>query len=412
MSEIIQVTSWLSNAGGGIPPVIRSLVAEFRRQSSDGLIAGLADPAGAPPIFPADWPVISGRITGPAAFGFSPDLARQLRPRIQKNSVLHVHGLWMYPGWLARKLAAAAGVPRIVSPHGMLDPWALKNSRGKKRLAAGIFENQNLRTAGCLHALSEAEAGGFRELGLKNPVAVIPNGIELPDAGRPTSAGPPPPWQDFVRPGQKVLLFLSRIHPKKGLINLLKAWASLKASPWTLAIAGWDQGGHEQQLKLLAVELGLNWSDIRESGVAGGKPESTFAAQNPCSVLFLGPQFDASKSACFEHCDGFILPSASEGVPMVVLEAWAHGRPVLMTPACNLPAGFERGAAVCIETDAGRMAQGLREFFEMSDAQRRTLGDNGRRLARERFAWPQLAQEMKRVYDWLRGGGSPPGCVV
>src|SRR5271170_6553383 len=96
-SRIIQLTSWLSSAGGGIPPVIRALTAEYRLQHFDGLVAGLADPTGAPPAFPSDWPVVTGRIAGPTAFGYSPELARRLRGCVRKDTVIQVHGLWMYP---------------------------------------------------------------------------------------------------------------------------------------------------------------------------------------------------------------------------------------------------------------------------------------------------------------------------
>jgi len=97
---------------------------------------------------------------------------------------------------------------------------------------------------------------------------------------------------------------------------------------------------------------------------------------------------------------------------MVVLEAWINGKPVLMTPECNLSAGFERGAAIRIEPNVESIVQGLRKFFQASDAQRQAFGDNGLRLAREQFAWPHLAQEMKQLYEWMLGGGPKPGCVV
>jgi poly(glycerol-phosphate) alpha-glucosyltransferase len=270
MATVFQLTSWLSGAGGGIPPVIRALAAEYRQRQMDCVVAGLADPTGALPAFPADWPVLAGRIAGPAAFGYSPELARQMRERVQKDSVIHVHGLWMYPGWLARKLCAETGAARIVSPHGMLEPWALQNSRWKKRLAARAFENQNLRTASCLHALCATEAENFRHYGLKNPIAIIPNGIDLPESREQKVESRNPPWQGHIEPGRKVLLFLSRIHPKKGLVNLLRAWSSILHSQpsildsWCLAVAGWDQGGHEAELKRLASELGIQWSDTRE----------------------------------------------------------------------------------------------------------------------------------------------------
>jgi poly(glycerol-phosphate) alpha-glucosyltransferase len=458
MPTIFQLTSWLSAAGGGIPPVIRALATEYRQRQMDCVVAGLADPTGALPAFPADWPVFAGRITGPAAFGYSPELARLLRGRVQKDSVIHVHGLWMYPGRLARKLSEATGAARIISPHGMLEPWAMNNSRCKKRLAAWMFENQNLRTASCLHALCQSEARSMRAYGLKNPIAIIPNGIDLPIIPNAETLKPETlkaPWDGLVEPGRKVLLYLGRIHPKKGLVNLLRAWASVSSpqvsglrsqdSEWLLAIAGWDQGGHEAELKRLCDELGVHFADGRSQMADGGIPTSNFQlptsnfqlptpnsqlptpnsqlptpnsqlptpnsqlpTPRPPSVVFLGPQFGEDKAACYRHCDAFILPSFSEGLPMVVLEAWAYGKPVLMTPECNLPEGFAAGAAIRIETSVDGIAQGLNELFRTPHSALRTLGDNGLRLVREQFAWPKVAAEMKSVYEWVLGGGPRP----
>jgi poly(glycerol-phosphate) alpha-glucosyltransferase len=172
-----------------------------------------------------------------------------------------------------------------------------------------------------------------------------------------------------------------------------------------LAIAGWDQDGHEAELKRLCAGLQIPFADVRDQ-----PPSST--PHPPASVIFLGPQFNEAKAACYAHCDGFILPSFSEGVPMVVLEAWAYSKPVLMTPECNLPNGFARGAAIRIEPGVDSIVQGLREFFQASADQRRTLGENGLRLTREQFAWPVLGREMADLYRWLLGGGTKPGCVI
>jgi poly(glycerol-phosphate) alpha-glucosyltransferase len=428
VARIVHVTSWLSDTGGGIPPVIRALTLGQRDQHLDCTIAGLADPGGNSPVFPADWRVLAGRIVGPAAFGYSPELGRQVRPFMHKDSVIHVHGLWMYPGWLARNLARATGAVRLVAPHGMLDSWALRNSPGKKRLAARVFERQNLRTATCLQALCEAEAAAMRAFGLTNPIAIIPNGIDLPDGSPDASAlgdrgagGGAPPSE-----GRKTLLYLGRIHPKKGLVNLLRAWAVVQGarhsspvphhSNWTLAIAGWDQGGHEKELKQLATELGLAWTDERP-GRPVGRPDdvttpASSAGRGPASVVFPGPQFGAAKAACYQACDAFILPSFSAGLPMVVLEAWAYGKPVLMTPECNLPAGFSRGAAIRIEASVPGMVPGLQALFQAPAATLRDLGAGGLGLVRDQFAWPKITADMKSVYDWMMGGGPRPGCVV
>jgi len=466
MATVFQLTSWLSGAGGGIPPVIRALAAEYRQRQMDCVVAGLADPTGALPAFPVDWPVLAGRIAGPAAFGYSPELARQMRERVQKDSVIHVHGLWMYPGWLARKLCAETGAVRIVSPHGMLEPWALQNSRWKKRLAAWAFENQNLRTASCLHALCATEAENFRHYGLKNPIVIIPNGIDLPEIGnaetlktetlkyqsseipspigRVTACVPPCAPDPLsvcqhvsmsaFTGGRKVLLYLGRIHPKKGLVNLLRAWAEIrkaesgkrKAEEWVLAIAGWDKGGHEDELKRLATELEIPWADVRgkaeklKTEIRKGESaqsqerETNFRISEfqHVSVLFVGPQFNEDKVACYRNCDAFILPSFSEGLPMVILEAWAHGKPVLMTPECNLPEGFAANAAIRIEPSTGSIAEGLEELFRLSSSDLSSLGSNGRKLVRERFTWDIVGSQLRNVSAWLVGGGARPECVV
>jgi len=340
------------------------------------------------------------KVVGPNAFGFAPGLV----PALQSANLdlVQLHGLWMYPSCATLTWQRNCRKPHIVSPHGMLETWALQNSRWKKRLAAWAFENQNLRTAGCLHALCEAEAGAMRNYGLKTPICIIPNGIDLPESPEKKVENRNPPWQGHIEPGRKVLLFLSRIHPKKGLINLLRAWAQIRRKEWVLAIAGWDQGGHENELKRLATELGLAWTDARNP---------TSDLRPPGSVVFLGPQFDEAKIACYQNCDAFILPSFSEGLPMVILEAWAHGKPVLMTSECNLPEGFAANAAIRIETNVEGVAAGLEELFRLSSSDLRSFGRNGQTLVADRFTWPKIAADMKSVYEWVLGGGAKPSCV-
>jgi poly(glycerol-phosphate) alpha-glucosyltransferase len=190
-----------------------------------------------------------------------------------------------------------------------------------------------------------------------------------------------------------VLLYLGRIHPKKNLVNLLQAWALVrKSSPrgrksenWLLAIAGWDQGGHQAELRRCAQEL-----DLDES------------------VLFLGSQFGAQKAACYRHCDAFVLPSLSEGLPIVVLEAWSYAKPVLMTAECNLPDGFSRGAALAIGRSPQDIARGINVLLGMGAAERQSLGQSGRTLVAENYTWPEVARQMREVHEWaLRGGPAP-----
>ncbi len=350
-------------------------------------------------VFPRAWP---------ESFGYSPMFLPALA-RIRPD-LIHTHGVWQYPSIATATYCHRNRVPYMISPHGMLDPWAVRHRRWKKVIAYAIYESNHIRGARCIRALCESEAQSIRKMGLKNPVAIIPNGIDLPTVMPGQADLPEAPWVGAIEPGRKVLLFLSRIHPKKGLVNLLHAWASAIAdhgkrdAQWCLAIAGWDQDGHEAELKRLATKLDIPWADTREeveSPAAGRK--------GSLSLLFLGPQFNENKAACYAACDAFILPSFSEGLPMVVLESWAYAKPVVMTPECNLPEGFAADAALKIETDADGIARGLVTLFSMSDEDLQQTGRNGERLVRERFTWDSIAGQLKTTYEWMLGGGEKPG---
>ena len=406
--RVIHTTSWLSDRGGGIPPVIWALSREMSMTGVDCLVAGLSNDPPETEGHGACATILAGKSRG--AFGYSRELRRKVFSNTSKDSIVHNHGLWMHPGVVARKAAAAAGAPLVISAHGMLDAWALRHSALKKRVAGWLFENRNLRQAACLHALCEAEAKSYRDYGLRNPICIIPNGIDLPEVNSQWSA-----VSGLGTERRKVLLYLGRIHPKKGLANLIRAWSKIQKaesrkqkSEWVLAIAGWDQGGHEDELKHLCDELGIAWGDVRTGGTTGQR--SVVSGQ--WSVVFLGPQFGDAKAACYRNCDAFILPSFSEGLPMVILEAWAYGKPVLMTPQCNLPEGFRANAAIRIEPNVESIVQGLQELFRTPHSALRNLGDNGQALVAGRFAWPKIATDMKSVYKWLLGGGAKPECVV
>jgi glycosyltransferase involved in cell wall biosynthesis len=361
--------------------------------------------------------VKSSRLIGPADFGYVPELVPALK-RFGPD-VVHTHGLWMYQSVATRRYCANS-CPYLVSPHGMLDPWALRNSRFKKFFAYWAYERAHLKGAHCLRALCTAEATAIQQLNLMRPIVVIPNGVDLPEPhiGEHEVNGP---LAMHVNAGRKILLYLGRIHPKKGLLGLLRAWehvqreARAAVRPWVLAVAGWDQGGHELELMTLASNLDIPWVYLSSSGddQQCRIPNSGTGRQGAlgATLLFLGPQHGEAKNVCYRLSDAFVLPSYSEGIPTVVLESWAYAKPVIMTAHCNLPEGIALGAAIHTSTQPEAIAKSLLQLFEMSDRERSEMGGVGRMLVGQKFDWSRLGQQMTGVYHWMLGSGGTPSCT-
>jgi poly(glycerol-phosphate) alpha-glucosyltransferase len=384
------LTPSVSRAAGGIFEIERSLAHALHRTTPvEVAVVGLEDAHTAADL--PQWQPLAPTVlptTGPAAFGYAPGLDAALDATAP--DLVHLHALWMYPSVAALRWARRSGRPHVVTINGMLDGWAVQNSAWKKRLAAWGYERANLQAAACLQVNTEKEYRAVRAYGLDTPLCIIPNGVELPDEARAATLAPP--WAEAVGddPDARVLLFLGRLHPKKGLPELLTAWTRLgdDVGPWHLALIGWDDGGHEAALR----------QQVRDAGLTD-------------RVHLLGPRFGDEKAAAFHHADAFVLPSYSEGLPMAVLEAWSYRLPVLMTPGCNLEVGFEAGAARRIEPEAASIADGLRAFFALAPEAQAAVGQRGRALVEARFTWTQVAADLHAVYRWVLGRGRQPACV-
>jgi glycosyltransferase involved in cell wall biosynthesis len=382
----------VSREAGGLFQSVRGLAKAAMSESVNVSVFGIADPNSALDVL--NWQPLSVRTFEPQfrAWGYS----NQLVPALLAADldIVSTHGLWKYSSVASRRWHSRTARPYIVHAHGMLEAWALQNAKWKKRIAALLYQSQHLSGAACLRALCEAEAQSIRAYGMRNPICIIPNGVDLPEVTESLALKPRNSvLQKFVQ-GRKTLLYLGRLHPKKNVANLVRAWKqTLSSHPltpenWVLAIAGWDQGGYECELKKLASDYGLT-----------------------ASVSFLGPLFGQEKEAAYRLCDAFILPSLSEGLPMTVLEAWAHAKAVLMTPECNLPEGFAAGAALQIGTSPEEIAAGLKQLLEMTDDDRRAMGDRGRTLIAPKFSWPRIGEQMRSVFEWVLGGGPTPRTV-
>lgn len=324
--------------------------------------------------------------TGPTALGYSANLRRKIDAA--NHDILHQHGIWMGFSSTVSSWRKREKKPIVISPRGMLDPWAMANSALKKRIALTLYEQNNLDGARCIHALCKAERDAIRSLGFSNPIATIPNAVDLTEAEGTFQS---PEWKKGLPKDAKILLFLGRIHRKKGLDLLVEAFSRLQGAesrPWHLVIAGWDQNGTKELLKSKADFLGFNQR-----------------------IHFVGPQFGSDKKSTLAHSDAFILPSHSEGLPMAVLEAWAFELPVFMTEACNLPEGFAASAAFRIDHNASSMAGVLEDAMALPSDELKKFGAAGRNLVEERFTWSSAARQMSEVYTWCLGGGEKPHCL-
>ncbi|WP_437191432.1 glycosyltransferase [Planctomicrobium sp. SH527] len=387
--NVAYLTGSVSRLGGGLFESMRYTGQALHTCGVDVRVIGLRDQFTDDDLI--QWaPLVpqAAKRLPPHSFGFASGLSKIIHN--SSPDIVHVQGVWMYPSLLNSQLSKRFKWPYLISPHGMLDPWALANSRWKKRLVAWRFEKRHLQRATCLHALCDSERQSMREFGLTNDICVIPNGVELDDRlldGEPV-------WSGSIPADKKVMLFLGRLHPKKGLRELILAWARLRqrsahlVDDWALAIAGWDQSGHAQELQRLIDELGLR-----------------------NDVFLVGAVFGDAKLIALRSATAFILPSKSEGLPMAILEAWAQRLPVAMTAACNLPEGVDAQAAFEIKLLDDSNIEGLEHFLTLPDSSLKAMGDRGRKLVEDRFTWATVAHQLRETYDWALNGGPTPASV-
>jgi len=308
----------------------------------------------------------------------SPALHAQLRGAARGVDVLHSHGLWampnVYPGWVARQSAT----PLVISPRGTLSAWALNHSRWRKKAFWALLQGRVVAAAACLHATAESEYADLRALGLRQPVCVIPNGVDIGE--------PPAPAADDAPP---TILYVGRLHVKKGIDLLLRAWAIVAPSlpAWRLRIVGPDDGGYEAPLRRLAASLGAP------------------------RVTFEGAVYGAAKQALYRQASVHVLASHSENFGMTVAEALANGTPVITTRGTPW-SGLEREACGWwIDIGVEPLVEALRAAAGAGPAALRERGARGRRWMQRDFAWDKVARDMAAVYRWLSQGGEPPGCV-
>ena len=253
----------------------------------------------------------------------------------------------------------------------------------------GLFERANLRTAALFHATSEMEALSLRKLGLQQPIAIIPNGVEIPD--RETN----PDRQSLERKhpelaGKRWLLFLSRIHPKKGVSELLRVWRDTEGDfpQWQLIVAGPDLEGYEPGMRREALN----------SKIAN-------------RVTFAGMLSGSERKAAFANADVFVLPTHSENFGVAIAEALAYGLPVITTKGAPWEELTAHECGWWIDLGHAELRRCLKGVLPLSKMELSAMGERGRALMARKYSWRQVAALMKQSYEWLLGRNDRPGCI-
>lgn len=310
-----------------------------------------------------EWPVLS-------RFAVSPRHAHDLWHKAGHVDIVHNHGLWSMVNVASGLVVPGRRAKLVVSPRGTLTPWAMSRKRLLKT-SLWPLQRRALDRASLLHATSEAEYEDIRAQGFTAPVAVIPNGIDVPlPASRPNTYG------------RKTLLYLGRLHPTKCVDRLIAAWAQLEAGhpDWDLRIVGGGSPEFESELRRTAALLTVK------------------------RVYFAGARFGEEKSKEYRHADLYVLPSHSENFGMTVAEALVHGCPVIASTGTPWQGLVSHECGWWVENSVHSLRQALHGAMALPQETLARMGINGRKWMETDFGWPEIGQRMDAAYRWVLSG--------
>lgn len=374
------ITSDLSRSSGGLRSACEGLALEFAKREVFVCLYG-ARYYDSEESFPKSHMVDIEPldVLGPKRLGCLWGLEKSLVKL--KPDLVHLHGIWRLDAIQGAIWCLIHRVPFFVSPHGMLDAWAMRQRRSIKRIVLPIFRFLVLNRATGITVLTKQERSDVLDCGVSVDLHVIPNGVDLPSISHREGVKTHRAKVGMVR-REHVLLYLGRLHPKKNIHEAIAAWKLLIEQQaeegefnWHFVIAGSGEASYERALREQVADYRLS-----------------------SQVKFVGSLYGEAKRRAFEGADGFLLPSLSEGLPMSVLEAWSYGLPVLMTKECNLSEGVAAGAALHVGHDSSSISESLRKFFCLTESERLKMGANGRSLIEDRFTWQKAADETLSLY--------------
>lgn len=357
--KVLHVIDDISRASGGPSRSVQGLVSGLNASGVEAILMTL---------LPSDDPWIDG------VNHFLNNEPFEVAVRKVNPQIVHLHGIWVPALHKCARTCRSLGIPYVIAPRGMLEPWSLKQKWFKKRIARWLYQDKDLRCAAALHATAESEADQFRKLGFKNPIIVSPNGVNVPKN-----------FSRVDRVEKKRVLFVSRMHPKKGVLELVEAWGQVvsagveKWRSWEVelvyTVSGESEKEYEAKVKEKVMELGL---------------EDQF--------IFTGALNDEEKWEAYARADLFVLPTYSENFGIVVAEALYAGVPVITTKGTPWQELEARKCGWWVDIGIKPLAEALRVSMSLDDAMRREMGVRGRKLAEEKYTWEAVVKAMLKGY--------------
>ena len=347
--KILHIITGISRSSGGPSRSSQGLVAAECRAGVDAW------------IYPFDGaePWIEG------VRKYKPQGAELSAADLAQFDVVHIHGIWSPRLHNVAKMCRAAKVLYITAPRGMLEPWSLTQKWLKKRIARWLYQDNDLDGAAALHATADSEAAQFRKLGFKNPIIVSPNGVDLPEVMPPKTSG-----------AMKTAIFLSRLHPGKGLLTLAEAWARVRPQGWKMKVVGPDSYGHKAEVIAKLTKLGIldQWE-------------------------FVDMLNDVEKWSAYRAADLLVHPSVSENFGITIVEGLAAGLPVIATKGTPWQELETCNCGWWIDIGVEPLVNALKEAMSLSDEERAAMGARGRKLVDEKYTWKAVVSAMEEILN-------------
>jgi glycosyltransferase involved in cell wall biosynthesis len=367
--RIIQVVPSIANQSSGPSYSVTRMCEELVRRGVDLSLLCLGDSIAR---HPAEWIRCFPHIPQLSRLGVCPAMHRWLvdAARALPRPILHNHSLWMMPNVYPGRVARSLGVPYVVSPRGTFGPAAFEGGSLVKKLFWPLVQRPSLDAVSCFHATAHSEAAEIRAFGFRQPIAVIPNGVDIPVRC------------SELQSRRREVLFLGRVHPQKGIDTLFHAWRSVqdRFPDWSLRIVGPDNRGHLPKMHALANELAVR------------------------RVTFEGELSGESRTRAYQSASLFVLPTRGENFGMAVAEALACGTPCIVTRGAPWSGLRTQDCGWWVDANDEAFASAMNQAMRCSPDRLHMMGENGRRWMQRDFSWDSVGCRMSELYQWLLNG--------